>query len=354
AVEKDPAAAATYAANFVPEGADDHMLVGEIEHWVPQPQDLRADVVIGGPPCQGFSGLGKEDPDDPKNKLWRHYVAVVKALEPKVFVIENVDRFLSSPEFRDLKREVGTGGDLANYRLVPPPDARDNEPERIRDRRYLLNAADYGVPQTRRRAIVIGVRKDVPELSALRYPAATHRKPIQGALDDGGPTWQTVESVFRRTNGMDLLKDLPERPEGYYLTRELHIRRNPEKLSLARYKAIPAGGNRKALTGVWYRLDGKGNIRLSTEPGYRLLRGPEIYLSTESWDGHRTGTGDVMGRLHMDRPAVTIRTEFYKPEKGRYLHPTDNRPITHFEAALLQGFPEDFKWCGSKTEIARQ
>ncbi|CAM00880.1 DNA-cytosine methyltransferase [Saccharopolyspora erythraea NRRL 2338] len=69
---------------------------------------------------------------------------------------------------------------------------------------------------------------------------------------------------------------------------------------------------------------------------------------------HRSGSADVMGRLHWDRPAVTIRTEFYKPEKGRYLHPEADRPITHMEAALLQDFPMDFKWCGSKIEIARQ
>lgn len=63
---------------------------------------------------------------------------------------------------------------------------------------------------------------------------------------------------------------------------------------------------------------------------------------------------DVMGRLHWDRPSVTIRTEFYKPEKGRYLHPEENRPITHYEAALIQGFPSDFRWHGSKTSIGRQ
>lgn len=61
-----------------------------------------------------------------------------------------------------------------------------------------------------------------------------------------------------------------------------------------------------------------------------------------------------MGRVRWDEPSVTIRTEFYKPEKGRYLHPEANRPITHMEAALLQGFPDDFLWCGSKVEIARQ
>ena len=61
-----------------------------------------------------------------------------------------------------------------------------------------------------------------------------------------------------------------------------------------------------------------------------------------------------MGRLYWDRPSVTIRTEFFKPEKGRYLHPEANRAITHYEAAVLQGFPEDHKFVGSKTAIARQ
>ncbi len=61
-----------------------------------------------------------------------------------------------------------------------------------------------------------------------------------------------------------------------------------------------------------------------------------------------------MGRLWWDRPSVTIRTEFFKPEKGRYLHPTAHRPITHREAARLQSFPDDFVFEGTKIEIARQ
>jgi DNA (cytosine-5)-methyltransferase 1 len=70
-----------------------------------------------------------------------------------------------------------------------------------------------------------------------------------------------------------------------------------------------------------------------------------------------------MGRMRWDAPSLTIRTEFFKPEKGQYLHPQwtadspdtrVNRPITHWEAARLQGFPDDFLWCGKKIEIARQ
>lgn len=61
-----------------------------------------------------------------------------------------------------------------------------------------------------------------------------------------------------------------------------------------------------------------------------------------------------MGRLRWDRPSVTIRTEFYKPEKGRYLHPEEHRAITLYEAARIQGFPDEFQWYGNKSAIARQ
>ena len=91
-------------------------------------------------------------------------------------------------------------------------------------------------------------------------------------------------------------------------------------MSKARYRAIPAGGNRNDL--------------------------PDHLLSP-CWRKHKSGSGDVMGRLMWNKPSVTIRTEFFKPEKGRYLHPEEHRPITHAEAAFIQGFPESFLWCGN-------
>ncbi|MFR9724532.1 DNA cytosine methyltransferase [Streptomyces sp. MS19] len=350
AVEKDRAAAETYRANFVPEGDEGHVHIGEIEHWHPTDAELSAEVVLGGPPCQGFSGLGKMDPADPRNKLWRHYVRVVSTvIRPKIFVIENVDRFLRSPEFDDLRSEL-RDGDLRDYELVEPPGS------------YLLNAADYGVPQVRRRAIVIGVRKDVLGSRRIAYPPRTHAAPGRGprqdapGLFDGAPAepWRTVADVFARSRDVPLRDELPPTKTGFVLTTDLHVARRPWDLSLARYRAIPPGGNRKDLTGLFFKKDHRGEIRLSGDPDYARVRGEETYLSTKSWDNHNSGSGDVMGRLRDDRPSVTIRTEFYKPEKGRYLHPTDDRPITHFEAALIQGFPEDFRWCGSKTDIARQ
>lgn len=293
AVEIDPMAAKTYAANF-----GNHVFSGDIRDWLKGPLPESADVVIGGPPCQGFSALGKQNPLDPRNVLWREYVHALELLRPKAFVIENVPQFLRSPQFADLLHEVRPGGRLADYEIEP----------------FVLNAADYGVPQARRRVIVIGRRRGLP---ALGQPRATAER-------------TTVADAFRGLSRKVVDTDLPADralSRGPYRTDELHLTRNPTDVSMRRYKAIPPGGNRNNL--------------------------PDE-LSTPGWRKHRTGAGDVMGRLRLDRPSVTIRTEFFKPEKGRYLHPTEHRPITHLEAARIQGFPDDFRWYGSKTEIAKQ
>ena len=100
-------------------------------------------------------------------------------------------------------------------------------------------------------------------------------------------------------------------------------------MSLERYRAIPEGGNRFDLA--------------ANRPD----------LLPACWADKPTGTIDVMGRLWWDRPSVTVRTEFYKPEKGRYLHPVASRPITHREAARLQSFPDSFEFDGTKIQAAR-
>ena len=141
AVENDVYAAATYAANF----GEDHTFLGDVSAWTGS--DLPgADVVIGGPPCQGFSNLGTRNNRDPRNALWRRYVDVVAAVKPSVFVMENVDRFLQMGQYRDLKRETYRNGRLRDYRLEAD----------------VLNAADYGAPQLRRRTIILGSHRDLP------------------------------------------------------------------------------------------------------------------------------------------------------------------------------------------------
>ncbi len=264
-----------------------------------------ADVVVGGPPCQGFSTLGKQQVDDVRNGLWRQYAATINAVQPKYFVVENVAAFATSPQFAQFADET-TAGHLTSYRFE----------------HAVLNAADYGAPQARRRAIVIGYHRD---LRFPGFPSPTHKldhSTVREALESIPDDVQSTEFPDSRT-----MEFAGRTFAGSFRADELHLGREYRQLSLQRFRHIPPGGNRFDL--------------------------PE-HLKAPCWVKHTTGSADVMGRLHLDKPAVTIRTEFYKPEKGRYLHPTENRAITHWEAAKLQGFPDSHRFVGSKTEIARQ
>ncbi|WP_062355835.1 DNA cytosine methyltransferase [Herbidospora yilanensis] len=297
AVEIDRDAAVTFKNHFQ---CDVHM--GPISTVSNYPD---ADVIIGGPPCQGFSALGRDRSDESRaliNELWRDYVDAVIAVRPKAFVIENVPQFHRSPQFAELLRRMEEDPVLRGYR----------------SRYGVLNAADYGVPQARRRGIFIAVEgaEEIP------WPPP----PTHGPLSESRRRHRTVR---------DAIGDLPRNPlhlEPDYLgdRQDLHFRRNVTQMSLDRYEAIPPGGN---------RFD---------------LRRNRPDLEPPCWAKKPTGTSDVMGRLHWDQPSVTIRTEFFKPEKGRYLHPEEHRPITHREAARLQSFPDSFFFEGNKLSIARQ
>ncbi|WP_155387617.1 DNA cytosine methyltransferase [Catellatospora paridis] len=316
-VEWEFNAASTYAANF----GEAHTRWGDIAA-VPDGDIPAADLIIGGPPCQGFSNLGSRDVNDPRNKLWKEYIRFVRHARPKVFVIENVDRFRSSSEFQLLLAEAAPGGLLEEYELT----------------HELLLAADYGVPQRRTRAIVIGSR-----IGKISMPQPTHAR---GDILDGLglKPWATVRDAIQGLPAMPATTELPvsrtaffgKEVAGVFKGLDLHIGRNPTDRSLARYDHIPPGGGRFNL--------------------------PDELLS-DCWRKKKTGTTDVMGRMRWDAPSLTIRTEFYKPEKGQYLHPhwlglkhadNVNRPITQLEAAKLQSFPDEFLWCGSKIEIAKQ
>ena len=319
AVELDPFAAASYRANFG-DGLR-HQHVGSIEDWLDEDNVPQADVIFGGPPCQGFSQLGKQDINDPRNFLWLAYAKTIARAQPRYFVMENVAPFLKSPQYAALQASTLSNGLLEDYELTVK----------------VLHAVDYGSAQNRKRTVVIGRRKDMPTIS---MPKPTHARTDDGELagTHGLRPWMSVERAFAAHGAFDRIPDKPsaialpkigadEKLTHSFHTSELHLGRNYSDLSLKRFACIPAGGNRFDLP-------------------YELL--------APCWRKHTSGSADVMGRLYADKPSVTIRTEFFKPEKGRYLHPTENRAITHWEAARLQGFPDDFQWIGSKTTIARQ
>jgi DNA (cytosine-5)-methyltransferase 1 len=300
AVEFEPAAAASFAKTF-----GDKVYPGPIQDWLVQETVPEVDVVMGGPPCQGFSQLGKQDPDDVRNQLWRPYAEALKRAKPKYFIVENVPAFGKSQQLQDFRDATAEGGIIGEYSF----------------QWHVLNAADYGAPQSRKRAILIGHHRDLPFPG---FPMPTHIG-----------RHRTVRQALRGLSAEVLETRLPERTTQYagktfsgsFRTSELHLSRDYAELSLNRFVNIPEGGNRFDLP--------------------KNLKAP-------CWLNHNSGSGDVMGRLHWDKPSVTVRTEFFKPEKGRYLHPVEHRAITHLEAAKLQGFPDDRLWVGSKTAIAKQ
>ena len=316
AVDLDPVALSTYAANF---GAD-HAVCGDIGEVVAR-KVPSADVVVGGPPCQGFSSIGKRDDADVRNQLWRHYVRLVKAADPDVFLMENVGRFSSTPEFELMTSYLN---------------------KEFRDYSWdwkVLNAADFGVPQNRKRTIIVASRVSRVSFDDLADVARE---------DIGVPKMSSLREAFE---GLDWEIPrghiLPQREgqwlpgvtvDGAFTEQEIHLPGvlYPREKSLDRYRAIGPG---------------QGRFDLPDE------------LQMDCWRRKKSGTTDVMGRLQWDEPSVTVRTEFHKAEKGRYLHPqfvrgqdsqTALRTISLAEGARIQTFPSDFVWCGRRDDIARQ
>jgi DNA (cytosine-5)-methyltransferase 1 len=297
AVDMDAASIETHKANFKGD-----TVRGNIEEWLAgEPNIPTADVVIGGPPCQGFSLLNRNRNGDARRALWEPYLDVVRLSGAKMFVMENVAELFKSKELDQIMEKASSLGFSSTAAV--------------------LNTAHYGAPQTRKRTIIVGWKQGVTPPPSFP-PSPTHAEPGNSI---GLPAWRTVR---------DAIGDL-QPPKGTEVRKvpapyNLHFGRNPTPMSVLRYQSVPPGGN---------RFDLQKNAP---------------HITPACWIRKTSGGTDLFGRLWWDRPSVTIRTEFFKPEKGRYLHPVQHRPITHREAARIMGFPDDFVFVGSKTDIARQ
>jgi len=186
AVEIDPVAAQIYAANL-----GDHVEVGDVSQVRPQG---RCDVLIGGPPCQGFSTLGSRNPKDPRNELSLHVVRWARTLRPAIVVIENVAAFLESAEWHRVNR----GLRRLDYAVSS----------------FVLDAFDYGAPQRRRRSFTI----------ASRFGKIEPPRPRRGL--------RTVREAWR---------GLPKDPDGV----NHHYSPKPSEIALARMRVIPPGGDKR-------------------------------------------------------------------------------------------------------------
>lgn len=200
AVEKDPHAFCTLKANLLDKRRASRF---DWPAWLDQvPQELstvirehrrelvalreKVDLIVGGPPCQGFSSAGKRDPDDPRNKLFKHYLKVVGLVQPKMLLLENVKGI-------SLGFSKGNGEKQRKLRKESEPFSerirRSLERHGYRTFPMLLRSVDFGVPQVRPRYFMVGVRRD----------ACAHNTDVANPFDQLAP----MRRVFLRSLGLE-------------------------------------------------------------------------------------------------------------------------------------------------------
>jgi len=275
AVECEKKAAETYRINH----PDTHLWVNDIRKikTLALSRKLRLrkghlDLLAGCPPCEGFSTIrtlnGGRSVRDERNNLVSEFLRFVEALRPKAVMLENVPGLARNWRFRNFRRRLREMGYLGEHRI--------------------LNAADFGVPQRRRRLIYLAGLGTRLNFAKPMITLKSVRDSI-GSLPSAGRSG-------------DAAHDIPEQ-------RTESIRRLIRSIP-------PNGGGRTDL------------------PRDRQLQCHQLC------DGFK----DVYGRMEWDTVSPTITTGFFNPSKGRFLHPTKHRAITVREAAILQGFPRSYKF----------
>jgi DNA (cytosine-5)-methyltransferase 1 len=285
------------------------------------------DVIIGGPPCQSFSSQGKaRDPNgmkcDPRNYLYESYIKILNHFKPKFFVFENVSGILSTKIngksiidsiFKDMKK---------NYKIIEDKNT------------IVLNAVDFGVPQERKRVIIIGVRKDLNiEVSSIYkdlFDIARNEEvvTVHDAISD-------LPKLYPG-EGKEIIKHKPKKVSKY-LSKirntnvdilHHHIARNHNELDKKRYRLM---SKNKWTLGELYEKEPS-----LIHPKKRLFNNSYVVQ-------------------HFDKPSKTIIAHLYK-DGNQFIHPdhTQERTLTPREAARIQSFPDDFIFPCSKTQQYKQ
>lgn len=293
----------TFAESMKKNHKETRVFVGDIQKIDPKTVGKEigsVDVIVGGPPCQGFSLKGqRRGLDDERNFLFKEYIKYVKYFKPKYFVLENVPIILSADggyfkeailkEFKDLGYKVEYG---------------------------LLNASDFGVPQNRKRAIFLGTSLVNP----IFLPKNNQPKKVTA--------WEAISDLAYLDSGQgEFSSDYKIGAESGY---QKQMRQGSKKL----YNHIATNHSKIAID----RLK-----RIPPEKGKEFLK--EKISST---------FGQTWGRLEKNKPSPTIITRFDTPSNGKNSHPYLHRAITPREAARIQSFPDTFIFYGNKSSIIKQ
>lgn len=302
AIEKDARACITYRENLINKDHGTALYEEDILQLDPQKilethfdDSTPCDVVLGGPPCQGFSThrIKSAGVDDPRNKLVLRYFEFVATLRPKVFLMENVPGILW-PRHKKFLEAFYTEGAKAGYKIK---------------KAVILDARDYGVPQRRRRVFILGVRGDF-EFEANWPPSPTHENKISQHISSNLKPWVPASTVF----STPILETDPNRN---------HM--NHSEKMIAVFKSTPVNGG-------------------SRHQSNRVL----------PCHKEHAGHGDVYGRIDPTLPGPTMTTACINPSKGRFVHPTEDHGITVRHAARFQTFPDSFIFHGGLMASGQQ
>jgi DNA (cytosine-5)-methyltransferase 1 len=248
------------------------------------------DILIGGPPCQGFSWQRAGVDSDPRNDLVLEFIRIALEIKPKYFLIENVRAILSGRRGQGTLNLIAAACDSSGYSVVTK----------------VVNSNDFGVAQNRKRVFLLAAFT-----SGLKFQF-DFPEPYSNSLS---PPMTVRDAIF----------DLYE-PGGGQIPNNEHA--NLSDLNVERLKSIVAGQS---------RADFSKEYRLPTQD-----RHPN--------NGHK----DTYGRMEWDLPSPTLTTEFHRISKGRFAHPIHPRGLTLREGARLMGFPDSFIFIGKQGQIARQ
>lgn len=302
ALENDKHAVATYRANLgngptppkILQRDITELTASDVHAGVFSPGE-RCDLLLGGPPCQGFSThrINNAGVDDQRNDLIHVYFDFVRAFAPTVFLMENVPGMLWDRHAAAVDRFYIEGA-MAGYDVQEP---------------IVVDARNYGVPQRRKRVFILGVRHGI-DISDLAWPPApTHGDGAAIKRDPSLLPWVDCSDVFRDAPAED--------------ANDVHMSHCAD-LRAAFAKTPHNGGSRK-------------------DSG-RLLECHKTH------DGHK----DVYGRIDPAQPAPTMTTACINPSKGRFVHPTEDHGITVRQAARIQTFPDDFIFHGGLMAAGKQ
>ena len=259
-------------------------------------QNKKIDIIVGGPPCQSYSTLGKREMDDRAN-LFLQYKRILQILQPKAFVFENVVGILSMQQgklFRQVQSEFQELGYLLKYKV--------------------MDAADYGVPQHRERVILVGFQGE----NNFEYPESTH-----GA---GKQPYVTLS---------DAIGDLPILKSGQCSNVYAESPFND-------FLRFVRSSNTNTVSEHCAPKNGAHLIRImeALQDGQSKNDLPEEIRP-------KSGYGNTYAKLWWKRPSTTITRNFACPSSSRCIHPRDSRALSIREGARLQSFPDDYQFYGS-------